>query len=183
MRSDDRQQAGTAAPARGAPGTSSRTGQRLLELLLRDRVGAGTAVAAVRVLAGLLFVLAGLPKFVAHDVELAEFVRYGLPPSDLLVYLVGALEVSAGSMLLLGIATRLAALGLAANMIGAMATAGIQVGGWFHLGVAPALLVTMIFLLWAGPGRASLDHLLARRLARGTADRSHVPPVDREATP
>lgn len=122
---------------------------------------AGVATAVVRVLAGLIFVLLSLPKFFLHDFELAEFVRFGFPYSSLIVYLVGLLELGAGLMLMVGLGTRLAALGLAVNMIGAISTAGVQVGGPFHLGLAPALLFAMLFLLWAGPGAAALDQRLA----------------------
>jgi hypothetical protein len=48
-------------------------------------------------------------------------------------------------------------------MVGAIATAGVQEGGWFHLGVAPALLVVMLLLVWLGPGRPALSRRLARR--------------------
>ncbi|MBC3192659.1 DoxX family protein [Pseudonocardia sp. C8] len=133
---------------------------------VRDRVAgrAATATAVLRVLAGLMFVLMGLLKFLLHEHELAEFVRFGFPASSLLVYLVGVLELGAGLMLVLGLGTRLAALGLGLNMIGAIATAGVRVGGPVHLGLAPALLVVMLYVLWAGPGAAALDRRLATRL-------------------
>jgi putative oxidoreductase len=126
---------------------------------------AATLTAALRIVTGLAFVLFSVPKFVRHEDELAEFVRYGLPDSSAIVYLVGSLELAAGLMLVLGVATRLAALGLAANMAGAVATAGIQVGGLFHLGVAPVLLLSMLYLLWAGSGTAAIDRTLSQRLA------------------
>jgi putative oxidoreductase len=31
------------------------------------------------------------------------------------------------------------------------------VGGPIHLGLAPTLLVAMLYLIWAGPGAAALD--------------------------
>ena len=124
---------------------------------------AATATAVLRVAAGLVFVLFAIPKFALHEAELAEFVRYGFPASSTLVHLVGLLELAGGLMLVLGLLTRLAAAGLAVNMAGAVLTAGIRVGGPIHLGVAPALLVAMLYLLWAGPGAPALD----RRLAAG----------------
>ncbi|MGQ0838229.1 DoxX family protein [Actinokineospora sp.] len=138
---------------------------RVAAAFFRDRVSgrAAVATAVLRIVTGLFFVLAAIPKFAAHDFELAEFARFGLPESSALVYLVGLLELGGGLMLVLGVGTRLAALGLAVNMAGAIATAGVKVGGPFHLGVAPALLLAMVFLLWAGPGVAALD----RRLAAG----------------
>jgi len=53
---------------------------------------------------------------------------------------------------------------LALTMVGVLLTAGRVVGGRFHLVYAPALLVLMIFIVWAGPGRMSVDgYLDARR--------------------
>ncbi|MDD7939836.1 DoxX family protein [Actinomycetospora lutea] len=137
--------------------------QRFLTTRVQGR--AASATAALRIVAGAVFVLFSLPKFLRHEEELAEFVRYGLPDASAIVYLVGTLELVAGLMLVLGVATRLAALGLAANMAGAVATAGVQVGGAFHLGVAPLLLLTMVFLLWSGSGAAAVDRVLSERLA------------------
>ncbi|MGH3922633.1 MAG: DoxX family protein [Pseudonocardiaceae bacterium] len=141
---------------------STRTGgpgSRFFQSRVSGR--AAVATAALRVLTGLVFVQLSLPKFVLHDLELSEFVRFGFPESSLIVYLVGLLELGAGLMLVIGLGTRLAALGLAVNMIGAISTAGVQVGGPIHLGLAPALLVSMLYLLWAGPGAAALDRRLA----------------------
>lgn len=36
-------------------------------------------------------------------------------------------------------------------------TAGVRAGGWFHLGVAAAMLVAVPYLLRAGPGSRALD--------------------------
>jgi putative oxidoreductase len=78
------------------------------------------------------------------------------------VNLVGLVEVVAGAMLVLGLGTRLAALGLAVVMAGAILTAGLTVGGPFHLGLAPALLAANIWLLVAGPGSPAVDRVLVR---------------------
>lgn len=118
---------------------------------------AAAATAALRVFSGIFFVFFGILKFTMHEFELSEFILYGLPDSSLIVYLVGLLEVVAGLMLVAGAGTRLAALGLAIVMAGAILTAGVRVGGWFHLGVAPTMLVAMLYLLWAGPGSRALD--------------------------
>jgi putative oxidoreductase len=77
------------------------------------------------------------------------------------VQLVGLVEVGAGLMLVVGLATRLAALALAVVMAGAILTAGLTVGGPFHLGLAPALLVANGYLLAVGPGNLALDRRLA----------------------
>ncbi len=120
--------------------------------LARNRAPRTALVA--RIVAGAVFVLFGLAKFVRHEHEVAEFVRFGFADPSLLVYAVGTLEVVGGAMLLAGVAVRTFAALLAANMAGAVATAGPTVGGPIHLVLAPALLLTMLFLVWAGGGRS-----------------------------
>jgi putative oxidoreductase len=120
--------------------------------------GAGAwATTVVRVVTGVLFVSFSAGKFVDHAQESADFDHYGIPAPEVATYLVGALELVGGVLLVLGLLTRPAALLLALNMVGAIATAGRVDGGTFHLGVAPAMLVAMLFLVWAGSGRLALD--------------------------
>jgi putative oxidoreductase len=136
--------------------------------LLTDRVHGRAAVptAVARVAAGVVFMLASVPKFPfagsAHANEMALFVRVGFPNSATLLVLVGLLELVGGLMLVAGLGTRIVAFGLALDMAGAIATAGVQVGGPIHLGLAPTLLAVMLYLLWAGPGSRALDHHITR---------------------
>lgn len=135
---------------------------RLFDNRLRGRATIVPVVA--RVLAGIVFVAFSLGKFTDHQRYIEDFVTFGLPESSLLVYLVGLLELGGGLALIVGFLTRLAALGLGLDMVGAVVTAGVQVGGPIHLGLAPALAVVMFFLIWSGPGPYSVDARLARRL-------------------
>jgi putative oxidoreductase len=114
----------------------------------------------VRIAVGGFFVAVGLAKFFAHSKEVAEFRSYEVPWPEVAVPAVGTLEVVAGALLIVGLFSRLAAFALALDMFGAITTAGRVEGGAFHLGVAPAMLLLMLFLLWAGPGRASVDERL-----------------------
>ncbi|PVZ11155.1 DoxX family protein [Actinomycetospora cinnamomea] len=127
--------------------------------LVRERAEgrARYVVAALRIVAGLAFVLTSIGKFTDRAGYTALFESFGLPGSSALVLLVGLVELVGGVLLVLGLGTRLAALALAGNMVGAIATAGVAVGGPIHLGLAPTLLVIMLVLLWAGPGAGSLD--------------------------
>ncbi len=113
-------------------------------------------------------------KFVDHMNEAMDFKHYGVPLAEVTVYLVGVVELLGGLLLVVGLFTRLAALLLAANMVGAIATAGRVDGGSFHLGVAPTLLVAMLFLLWAGSGALALDGKLAGNNGAAPASRSAV---------
>ena len=60
-------------------------------------------------------------------------------------------------MLIAGAGARLAALVLARDMVGAIAVSGIKEGEPISLTLAPALLMVMIVVLWAGPGRPVLS--------------------------
>ena len=129
----------------------------------RTHGAAAWVTTAVRVIAGVLFVTFSLGKFVDHAQETADFDHYGIPAPEVATYLVGTLELVCGALLIVGLLTRPAAFLLACNLVGAIATAGRVDGGTFHLGVAPTLLVAMLFLLWAGPGRLALDRTLRVR--------------------
>ena len=143
----------------------------LLRRLLTTRYQGWVAYlsALVRTVPGLLFVLISTGKFADHAQEAHDFGRYGIPIPSVATYAVGALELGCGLLLIIGLMTRPAAALLAANMVGAIATAGRVEGGSFNLGVAPALLLTMIVILWLGPGTPSIDEHL---VARGAPDRA-----------
>jgi putative oxidoreductase len=120
-----------------------------------------TLALVVRLAAGAVFLVFGLGKFVHHREELASFEDYGLPSPDAFTYAIGVIEIAGGLLLLLGLATRLAALVLAGDMVGAIVVSGIGEGEAISLTLAPALLIAMAFLVWIGPGSRSLDRRLA----------------------
>jgi putative oxidoreductase len=131
--------------------------------------GAGAwATTVVRVVTGALFVSFSIGKFADHMMESVDFERYGLPWPDGAVYLAGAVELLGGLALLVGFLTRPAALALACNLVVAIATAGRVDGGTFHLGVGPAMLVAMLFLVWAGPGHLAVDNRFGDGLPPGS---------------
>ena len=119
------------------------------------------AALVVRVVAGTTIAAFGVGKFTRHDAEAAAFDTYGIPFADPVTYLVGGLEVVGGVLLVIGFLTRPVALALAGNFAVAILTAGRIEGGPVHLILAPALLASMVFLLWSGPGRAAADTRLA----------------------
>jgi putative oxidoreductase len=137
----------------------------LRRLLLTSRPSRRWSLAALaaRLAAGAIFVGFSIGKFVRHGAESAALDRYGLPFPDAFTYGVGVVELAGGAMLVLGLGTRLAALALACDMAGAIATAGRIEGGPVHLGLAPTLLVMMLLVLWMGPGDRSLDRRLLAR--------------------
>jgi len=127
--------------------------------------GASWPATAIRLGAGAIFIGFGQSKFTHHAREVRSFDRYGLPDPSVFAYATGTLELTLGIVLVLGLATRLAGIALAGDMVGAICTGGRVDGGFVNLVLAPILLVAMLFLVWTGAGRWSADRVLARRLA------------------
>ena len=141
-----------------------------LQMLLgtRDRPAAHWA-AGVRWVAGAVFVVFGIGKFTDHAHEVASFEAYGLPSPDAFVYLIGVLEIVGGLLLIAGLLTRLVALAMAGNMVGAIVVSGIGEGEVLpSLTLAPLLLAAMLFLLWVGPGERALDGRLLEHEMRSS---------------
>ena len=113
-----------------------------------------------RVAGGAVFVVFGAGKFTNHESELASFHQYGLPAADAFVYVIGVIELLGGVLLIIGLATRLAAIVLAGDMVGAIIVSGIGRGELVSLTLAPAELALCVFLLWTGPGAFALDRRL-----------------------
>jgi len=117
----------------------------------------------VRLGAGGVFVAFGAGKFVSHASEVASFHTYGLPSPDAFVYAIGVIELAGGGLLLVGLATRLAALILAGDMLAAIIVSGIGQGELISLTLAVVQLAGMLVIIWIGPGRCALDHWLKDR--------------------
>lgn len=86
-------------------------------------------------------------------------------------------EFFGGLALIAGLLTRLASLGLAATMLGAIALVHVA-GGFFApngIEFPLALLGAAITLAISGAGRFSLDALIANRRAMTTADAASAP--------
>jgi putative oxidoreductase len=125
--------------------------------------------ALVRITLGVVFMGTGWGKLHSLDKVTDFFMQLGLPAAHFQAALVASTEFFGGLAILLGVATRLAAFPLMITMIVAIATAkrseidGIQ----SLLGFEEfSYLAMYLWLIVAGPGKLSIDHLLARRFAR-----------------
>ena len=116
-----------------------------------------------------MFLIFGVSKFVNHAAELASFRHYPVPAPGTLVYAVGVIEISGGLLLAIGLLTRLTALALAADMLGAIVVSGLARWETVSLTLAPILLAAMIILIRFGAGDWSLDRHLAAHLSRRRA--------------
>src|SRR5205085_1292919 len=116
--------------ARTAASETGKGGRvdRLYGFLFEERTR-GWVPLVIRLVTGVFFVSVSLGKFFDHASEAHDFDRYGIPIPATSVVLVGVLELVCGIALVLGLGTRIAAAALAANMVGAIATAGRVEGG------------------------------------------------------
>lgn len=133
----------------------------------------------VRILAGGIFLSEGILKFVYTNQGVGRFTKIGIPYPDSMATFVGCLEIIGGIFLILGLFTRLFSSVFIIEMIVAILSTKIalylgtsplplppvppQIGIWAVLHETRsdfAQLLCMIFLLWAGPGRWSLDNLV-----------------------
>ena len=114
-------------------------------------IRADRTATAVALVTGLIFIFAGLVKFVFHGWELHAFRAFGLPWPSALEILAGLLETGGGVLLMLRLAIVPTAALLAVTMVVAIGASGIGHGDVIpSLTLAPALLVTCAYLLARG---------------------------------
>ena len=108
-----------------------------------DRTAANVAIVT-----GVIFIFAGLVKFVFHGWELNAFRSFGLPWPSTLEIVAGVVETVGGVLLVLRLLVTPVALLLAVTMAVAIGASGIGHGDVIpSLTLAPALLLAMVFLL------------------------------------
>jgi putative oxidoreductase len=121
-----------------------------------------------RITLGVLFMSTGWGKVHNLAKVTAFFTDLGIPAPGLNAHVVSFVELIGGALLLVGLASRLAALPLIVSMAVAILTAQRdQIHGLpdlFGL-VEWTYLALLLWVAIAGPGKISLDYLLTRRAA------------------
>jgi putative oxidoreductase len=128
------------------------------------------APALLRLTLGVVFIGTGWGKLHSLDKVTDFFTDLHLPAPHFQAVLVASTEFFCGILILIGLLTRLAAIPLAITMIVAILTAKREQLDGFSalLGFEEwSYLVMYLALIFAGPGKLSLDHLLSRRLRLG----------------
>jgi uncharacterized membrane protein YphA (DoxX/SURF4 family) len=143
-----------------------------------NRTTAPAAVILIRLLVGGIFLSEGVQKFLYPAlVGAGRFARIGIPYPNITGPFVGAVEIVAGSLLLVGLGTRLAAIIMLVSMCVAIVSTKLPVllgreiwgfslpklqlyGVWSVLHEARtdlSMIFCLVFLLVVGAGRLSLD--------------------------
>jgi putative oxidoreductase len=138
-----------------------------------DRLG-WLALLLARLAVGLVFMSTGWGK--VHDLEKVThfFDQLGIPAPGFNAVLVGYSELVCGTLLVLGLATRLATIPLTVSMVIAILTAKrADIHGLFDLVGFDEFtyLCVLVIIAILGPGAASLDHAVVRRLGWSTSGR------------
>jgi putative oxidoreductase len=134
------------------------------------RTIAPTATVLIRVMVGAVFLSEGIQKFLfPEELGSGRFTKIGLPAPEILGPFVGSVEIIAGTLVLLGLGTRLAAVPLLIVMSVALATTKwpilVEQGFWGAAHEARtdwSMFLGSLFLLIEGGGPWSIDARLSQ---------------------
>jgi putative oxidoreductase len=142
------------------------------------------SVILIRLVVGAVFLSEGIQKFLfPNDLGVGRFVKIGIPAPQVMAPFVGVIEIICGTLIILGLLTRLAAVSLIIDMLVAIVSTKLPIllghGFWrFSLSKLPtygfwsmahearvdyAMLLGSIFLLIVGAGAWSIDARLSSR--------------------
>jgi uncharacterized membrane protein YphA (DoxX/SURF4 family) len=151
---------------------------KTFKTLLTSRAPAATIL--IRLIVGSVFLSEGIQKFLFPEaLGVGRFIKIGIPYPEVMAPFVGVFEIGCGSLIILGLLTRLAAIPMIINMTVAILSTKIpmllghgywmfnlpklnQYGFWsmaHEARVDFAMLLGAIFLLIVGAGSISLDAL------------------------
>jgi putative oxidoreductase len=140
-------------------------------LVARARASAATLTRSqwiplllVRLFLGYFFFETGWSKVGNLDAMAERFTGWGIPLPAFSAALSGYTELVGGALIMLGLATRMAAIPLGINMVVAILVVNIRkVSGLdeFVELSEPLYALCFVWLFFSGPGRVSLDHLFS----------------------
>ena|SRR3990167_1168890 len=125
----------------------------------------------IRFMVGLVFLSEGIQKFLYPELGIGRFMQIGIPYPMFTAPFVGIVEIVCGTLLVLGLLTRLAAIPLLIDISVAILTTKIpfllQKGFWPMAHEARTdfcMLLGLLFLLIMGAGGISCDAYVYRRI-------------------
>lgn len=138
-----------------------------LSLPVAARLGSAAPL-VLRLLAGIIMAWHGYQKLIGGPAAFGDVLEsLGVPAPVLMGWVVTLVELVGGVFLIVGFLTRLAALLLTLNLVGAIYLVKVDVGFITPTENPPlpgaeldlALIACFLAILFLGPGRPSLDHL------------------------
>lgn len=126
----------------------------------------------IRLAVGLIFFTQGILKYTDPNWGVLRFTHIGFPFPDFTAHFVGTFEILCGSLVTMGLLTRLASIPLLIINLTAIGTTKLPElfrpaqGFWFMVSDARtdfAMFTGLLFLLAVGAGRISLDWKLSAR--------------------
>ncbi len=124
------------------------------------------SVIFIRLAAGLIFFTQGILKYTDPHMGALRFAKIGFPHPGFTAYFVGSFEIVCGTLVLIGLFTRLASIPLLIIILTAIATTKLPElsrpvqGFWFMVSDARtdfAMTMSLLFLISVGAGSWSLD--------------------------
>lgn len=132
----------------------------------RVQMNTDLGLAVLRVITGTIFVAHGAQKLFVYgfDGVAGGFAQMGVPFPAVVGPMVGLLELFGGLALIAGLLTRLAGVGLAVNMLGALLLVHAKAGFFLPAGYEFVMMLaaSAFTLTLTGAGRYSIDAMLGR---------------------
>jgi putative oxidoreductase len=153
--------------------------KKIINWFLNPPVTGPSTILLIRLMAGGVFVMEGLLKFVYVNQGVGRFTKLGFPFPETTAHLIATGEIIGGLLLLFGLFTRIAAFYFIIQMLVAVLSTKISL----YLGTSPlplppsppktgfwavehevrsdyAQILTCLFLLIEGAGRRSIDFII-----------------------
>ena len=123
----------------------------------------GWGIAAVRVAAAIVLIVAGFMKFGNLNGFVGFVTSLGFPAPGVLAPFIATLELVGGILLLVGLGTRWLAILFVLEFLVTTFVVKLPRMGWDPSRIDVMMLAASILMLLAGPGAAAVDDMLARR--------------------
>ena len=138
-----------------------------LSFLIASPIQQQFGIAILRIIAGVVFVAHGAQKVFVYGFAGVggAFAQMGVPMAGVVGPVIGLIELFGGVALIVGLFTRVAAIALACDMLGAIILVHAAGGFFLPRGLEFVLMLfaSALALLFAGPGALSVDGVLASR--------------------